>query len=81
MPVELTRHQRLAESLFEARHGRPLSEYVAEKRNARPRWPWTLIAEQVQTDTEGEVQLVGETLRVWYGTDQAEAERLEAAAS
>lgn len=71
VPVELTRHQRLAESLFEARHNRHLSEYVAEKRNARPRWPWNLIAEQVQTDTDGDVELVGETLRSWYGDDLA----------
>lgn len=74
MPVELTRHQRLAESLFEARHGRLLSDYVAEKRNARPRWPWSLISEQLQTDTDGEVELVGETLRSWYGDDLAATE-------
>lgn len=79
MPAELTRHQRLAERLFEARHGRPLSEYVAEKRTARPRWSWPLIAEELLSDTDGEVQLVGETLRSWYGTDRVE--RLEAAAS
>lgn len=70
MPVELTRHQRLAESVFKARHpDRDLPEYVAEKRTARPRWPWTLIAEQLQADTDGEVELVGETLRSWYSDD------------
>lgn len=72
MPAELTRHQRLAEGLFQARHGRPLSEYVTEKRTARPRWGWSLIAEELEIDTEGEVQLVGETLRSWYGNDLAE---------
>lgn len=61
-PAELTPSQRLAEHLL----GRPLVEYVAEKRNARPRWSWRMIAEQLSKDTGGQVQLSAEGLRVAY---------------
>ena len=63
MPTELTPTQRLAEVLI----SRPLAEYVSEKRNARPRWPWRLIAEQLATDTDGQVNVTYEALRGWYG--------------
>jgi len=51
---------------------RPLAEYVAEKRTARPRWPWRLIAEQLATDTDGKVAVSHEALRSWYADDVAE---------
>lgn len=69
MPVPQKTSQRLAEHLLH----RPLSEYVAEKRLARPRWAWSLIAEQLAADTEGEVTLSGEALRSWYRDELAEA--------
>ena len=47
--------------------GRPLADYVAEKRNARPQWPWRMIAEQLASDTDGEIQVSHEALRQWYG--------------
>lgn len=47
--------------------GRPLVDYVAEKRNARPRWTWQLIAEQLADDTDGEITVSREALRQWYG--------------
>lgn len=62
MPDELTPHQRLAGVLLD----RPLADYVAEKRAARPRWPWRLIAEQLATDTDGQVAVSHEALRNWY---------------
>lgn len=52
--------------------GRPLSEYVEEKRAARPRWAWHLIAEQLAEDTDGKVVVSREALRQWYG-EPAEA--------
>lgn len=55
--------QRLAELAL----GRPLDEYVAEKRNAKPRWSWQLIAEQLAEDTNGQVVVTREALRNWYG--------------
>lgn len=58
-----TRTQVLAEAVL----GRPLDEYVAEKRTARPRWSWSLIAEQLSDDTAGKAAITGETLRLWYG--------------
>jgi hypothetical protein len=67
MDQTLTPSQRLAEMAL----GRPLADYVAEKRNARPRWTWRLIAEQIATDTNGTVNLSHETLRGWYGTEVA----------
>jgi len=51
--------------------GRPLSDYVAEKRTARPKWGWQLIAEQLAEDTDGEIVVSRETLRGWYGTEAA----------
>ena len=51
--------------------GRPLADYVAEKRTARPQWPWKLIAEQLAADTDGEIDVSHESLRQWYGTEVA----------
>lgn len=67
MPESLTPTQRLAEVVL----GRPLDQYVAEKRQSRPRWSWSLIAEQLADDTSGQVTVSAEILRVWFG----EAER------
>jgi hypothetical protein len=50
--------------------GRPLVEYVGEKRSGRPRWSWSLIAEQLVDDTGGKVAVTGETLRLWFGDDE-----------
>ena len=61
--MNLTPTQRLAAIKL----GRPLEEYVNEKRTARPRWPWTLIAEQLEIDTDGEIKVSHEALRQWYG--------------
>lgn len=55
--------QRLADQLLR----RPLAEYVAEKRSAKPRWSWQLIAEQLAEDTDGQVTVTREALRTWYG--------------
>lgn len=67
MPAELTPSQALAELILE----RPLAEYVVEKRTARPRWPWRLIAEQLAEDTDGKVDVSAEALRKWYGAEVA----------
>jgi hypothetical protein len=63
----MTPTQRLATMVL----GRPLGEYVAEKRTARPRWPWRLIAEQLAEDTDGQVNVSYEALRSWYGDEAA----------
>lgn len=63
MPETLTPSQRLAEKVL----GRSLAQYVAEKRTQeRPRWSWQNIADQLSADTEGEIVLNPETLRLWY---------------
>lgn len=72
---DTTANQRLAEVLL----GRPLAEYVAEKRAAVPQWPWRLIATQLATDTDGQVSVSHTALRRWYGDDLNTD--LEAAAS
>lgn len=69
----LTANQKLADALL----GRPLAEYVAEKRAAVPQWPWRLIAKQLATDTDGQVSVSHTALRRWYSDDLP----LEAAAS
>jgi len=61
--MNLTPTQRLAAIKL----GRPLEEYVNEKRTARPRWTWKLIAEQLAEDTDGEITVSHEALRQWYG--------------
>lgn len=63
MPDRLTPTQHLASLKL----GRPLDEYVAEKRRTQPRWSWGLIAEQLAADTGGAVNISRETLRLWYG--------------
>ena len=61
--MNLTPTQRLAAIKL----GRPLEDYVNEKRLARPRWTWKLIAEQLALDTDGEISVSHEALRQWYG--------------
>ena len=51
--------------------GRPLADYVTEKRTARPRWTWRMIADQVAIDTDGKINVSHESLRQWYGTEVA----------
>lgn len=65
MPVVVNPSQALAEHII----GRPLSEYVHEKRVGRPRWSWQEIADQLATDTAGQVSLSRETLRTWFGAE------------
>lgn len=67
MAHQLTPTQRLAEVLLD----RSLAEYVIEKRTARPRWPWRLIAEQLAIDTDGQVTVTHEALRSWYPDEVA----------
>ena len=59
--------QELADRLL----GRPLAEYVAEMRSARPRWPWRLISRQLAADTDGQVNVSHEALRGWYPDEAA----------
>ena len=47
--------------------GRPLSDYVAEKRTSVPRWSWAQIADQLADDTDGDIVVSREALRQWYG--------------
>ena len=63
----MTPTQHLATVLLD----RPLADYVTEKRTVRPRWAWNLIAEQLAADTDGRVNITGEALRQWYGTEAA----------
>ena len=64
-----TPSQRLAEVVL----GTDLREYVNAKRKARPRWPWALIAEQLDHDTGGQVAVSSQTLRYWYAADEKKA--------
>ena len=59
----LTPTQRLAA----VKLGRSLGDYVAEKRKARPRWTWQMIADDLAVDTDGEIVVSREALRQWYG--------------
>ena len=59
---ELTPTQRLAEIDL----GRPVADYIAEKRTCRPRWPWRMIAAQLHDDTQGRISVSHETVRSWY---------------
>jgi len=67
MTSEMSPNQRLAETLLD----KPIGQYIAEKRTTRPRWSWRLIAEQLREDTNGQVDVTGETLRGWYGIEAA----------
>lgn len=71
MAQSLTPTQRLADKVL----GRPLGEYVTEKRaQSRPRWSWQDIADQLRDDTVGEIDVNPETLRLWYtSADEAVA--------
>jgi CRISPR/Cas system endoribonuclease Cas6 (RAMP superfamily) len=66
MTTDLTVTRRLADVLLE----RPLTEYVAEKRTSTPRWSWRLIAKQLYHDTDGQVTISHNTLRLWFADDE-----------
>lgn len=58
-----TTTQRLASLLL----GTDLSEWVSERRNpADVRRSWRVIANELRRQTEGEVDVTGETLRGWF---------------
>lgn len=66
MAEPITEKQLLAGLLL----GRPLAEYVAEKRAVeRPRWSWQNIADQLEADTANKITVTGESLRLWYGVN------------
>ena len=60
-PLNLTPTQQLASIKL----GRPLADYVAEKRATGS--PWSSIAADLSLDTDGTVDVSRETLRLWYG--------------
>ncbi len=76
MPAAPTPSQLLAEVVL----GRPLQDYVAEKRLTVPQWSWRLIAEQLRIDTDDKVDLSSEWLRRSYDSavEALAAERAEA---
>lgn len=60
--------QRLATVLLE----QDLGQWVAE-RKAHPYKPsWTAIAAELKAATDGQVEVTGETLRLWYGETPTE---------
>lgn len=63
--IAATPRQQLAEVLLD----QPLTDYVRSKRQARPRWSWRLIAEQLSEDTDGKVAVTGQALRTWFVDD------------
>jgi hypothetical protein len=75
VPDSPTPLQRLATVLL----GQDLAEWVAERRDPEVRHSWQLIARQLRKATAGEVDVSGETLRVWYGADDPAAQPAEAA--
>jgi len=67
--ISTTPRQQLAEVLID----QPLIEYVRVKREARPRWSWALIAQQLSEDTDGKVAVTGQALRTWFADDLKKA--------
>jgi hypothetical protein len=67
MKPTTTPAQRLADALL----GYPLAVYVTEKRTAFPQWSWRQIANRLERDTNGQVEVTGETLRLWFREDVA----------
>jgi hypothetical protein len=66
---KLTPTQRLAEEVL----GEDLGQYVRAKRQARPRWTWALISEQLATDTSNKVSVTPQALWGWYAADESAA--------
>lgn len=70
MPDEPTPRQRLASLLL----GEDLGDWVAERRrDPELRLSWRMIARQLRDATNGEIDVTGETLRLWYGAAEFEA--------
>lgn len=74
MKPALTTTQRLASVLL----GTDLQEWVAERRNPIDiRRSWRLIAAELRRQTEGAVDVTGETLRGWFkDIDEDDAEQV-----
>lgn len=62
----LTPTQRLATVLL----GEDLSQWVAERRDPAALHSWRLISDQLRKATNGQVDVTGETLRIWYGLSE-----------
>lgn len=60
--MQSTPTQKLADALLPI----PLAQYVADKRQGRPKWRWQDIADQLREDTEGKVDISREALRKWF---------------
>lgn len=56
-----------AHELADLKLGRPVTEYVAEKRADGK--AWRVIARDLYLDTNGEVDVTHETLRSWCGAE------------
>lgn len=67
MTQDSTANQRLAEVLLD----RPLVDYIAERRQVTPKLSWRKIARQLAADTDGQVDVTPETLRLWFATEVA----------
>jgi hypothetical protein len=67
MPKGTSSAHRLADVLLT----QPLAGYVADKRASTPQWSWRQIANRLARDTNGQVQVTGETLRLWFREDVA----------
>ena len=65
MPGSATPTRRLADILL----GRDLAEYVDERRSTEPPTSWRRIARSVYEDTNGEIDVTAETLRLWFPDD------------
>ena len=59
--TQRTATQRLADVLL----GRPVEDYIAERREAGR--PWRFIARDLHEATNGQIDVTYETLRTWYG--------------
>lgn len=66
MPKQ-TAKQRLADFIL----GRPLAEFVAERRADDV--AWRRISRELLDSTDGAVDISGESLRAWFGDEQAGA--------
>lgn len=58
--------QRLADVIL----GRPVDEWIAERRNLPNPRSWRLLARDLYDATDGSIDVSHETLRLWCGRDE-----------
>lgn len=62
--------QTIVSAMFADRHGQPLEDWIADRRETTPPTPWRTVARELYEMTDGLVDLAPQTLINWTADDR-----------